>query len=413
MKRSLIWILLAALLVPCALAETAGEPLYWHEFAGSDVCMLLPRGTSLENGDAFYSRDLGNVTLTVARAPEEYETAEDLAKDLSQRKGIDSEVVDAGGMEFAVLEDEEHLLYGCVSPEGTNYLFLFTAKNAQGMDDARTYAGTIARGDAVDQDMSWPVTLYKEGDGAGDAAGVVLCGPAVMGVTERRYTSTDTGEYTFAQYDFRVNGARWTLRGAAATGVDISFLYLNGEKAFPAEAGTQDVQYLFADGVYAARWFNLNGQYVLICRDSDAYGRDTFAMITEELMELTSDMMSDRELVAYYDSLAGCGDDRVSERAYVCVESLGVLGVGITAEWSDGDEMTTRWTMTAHLAEDGLLVYDDCVCEQVKYDENGNESSTVLYRNGEGFFGYDGEVLYWNGAQDDECRACEFVMSDQ
>ncbi len=253
-----------------------------------------------------------------------------------------------------------------------------------------------------------PITEYETLAEINEIVGSNLCHPAVMGVTDESFAVIDCGEYLIAQYRFAVNGLNYTFRCAAVAYQDISGVYINAEPAF-ADEYSGETEFAFGEGLKLARWLDINGQYTLCLEDGEnVMDEETFKLIALEMEELTSVVMTEDELAAFYEGLSGAYEDSYSQRASCEVTAKGSEGAQITVHWGDSAWTHYAWTMTVKLGEDGLLYYDDCALNIHTADDSGNETMENVYENGRGFFSYDGEKLYWNGAEDENCRQCVF-----
>lgn len=242
-----------------------------------------------------------------------------------------------------------------------------------------------------------------------EIAGTKLMHPGVMGVSDETFCTITGVDAVLADYDFTVAGYRWCFRAGAVANYDISGVYIGGVPAFSGEPNDR-IEYAEGEGYKLARWFTIDGQYVLSVADGGEMEQETFVSIAEEMCEMTQPGMSSGELEQYYTALEGSWQDETSGRAVMTVKAEGSECVRITVEWGNSASETERWTMTARLAEDGLLNYYDCTRETVTAAENGEETVTA-YTGGEGFFGLSAEdgKLYWTGAAEPEAAKAVFV----
>lgn len=240
------------------------------------------------------------------------------------------------------------------------------------------------------------------------AAGTALAHPAVMGVTDESFCTITGSDAVLADYDFTLAGYRWCFRAGAVAAYDISGVYINAVPAFgePKEG----IEYAEGEGYKLARWFTLDGQYVLSVLDQGAMAQDTFAGIAEEMRSLVDPAMSEEDYKAYYASLAGEWQDENSQRAVMTVTAEEDC-VRFEISWADDAATTERWTMTARLYEDGLLSYKDCKKSVVTCGEDGTAGETVVYENGEGFLYLSPEdgKIYWSGSAEDGMQETAFV----
>lgn len=257
--------------------------------------------------------------------------------------------------------------------------------------------------------MANPLTEYSSLEEINQAAGTALVHPAVMGVTDESFFTLSGTDCVIADYDFTVVGYRWCFRAGAIADRDISGVYINGAPAFAEpKAG---IEYAEGEGYKLARWFTMDGQYVLAVEDHGEMEHDIFSGIAEELKDMTDPAWSEKDFEAYYAAMAGIWQDEIAQRATMTVTADGSDCVHIGIEWGNGYAETYRWTMTGRVSEDGLLYYKDCTKQIVTFAEDGTATETTVYENGEGFFSLSPEdgKLYWNGAAEEECAQTVFV----
>lgn len=252
-----------------------------------------------------------------------------------------------------------------------------------------------------------PVTECATLQEVNDALGCRLTHPGVMGVTDERFAMIDCGDYQIGEYEFKVNGMRYALRFSPIYDHDISGVYVGDGTAF-ADEYSGDIEYAEAESGKLARWFNVDGQYCLSVEDSDEMEQGQFESIALEMQDLTNPALVGEPLEQYYASLVGEYQDCYSQRAVATVTGNGGDGVEITVSWGSSAFETEEWTMTAKRGEDGLLYYTDCSHIVTTTAEDGTESVDIIYAYGEGFFGENEGVLYWNGAADENCQNCVF-----
>lgn len=252
--------------------------------------------------------------------------------------------------------------------------------------------------------MPNPIAEYGSLEEINDIVGMKLAHPPVMGVTDERFSIIDAGETKIAEYVFKVAGVEYDFRGSPSFDGDISGYYTADGLAFSGQP-TDEIEFVEDGEARLARWATIDGQYVLAAKNAN----DAFADVAEELKGLTSPWMTEAELAAYYESLAGDYQDEYSQRAHMSGEALGSDGVRFTVHWAGSAFENYEWVMTCRLYEDGLLSYDDCVRTYNKTDSEGKTTSEVESTDGSGFFTptEDGKLL-WDGAEDDYCRECIF-----
>ena len=185
---------------------------------------------------------------------------------------------------------------------------------------------------------------------------------------------------------------------------DISGVYADGKTAFEGSEGDATVK---TEDCTLARWFTIDGQYVLNITGKDI-DEEWFNGILDEMKDLTASGMTDSELAGLYADLEGEWQDNVSGRAHAAIKAV-EGGVQITVNWADSAFLDNEWVMTAHRSEDGLLSYSDCTYTKIDYTAGEEGVSTVVYTDGEGYFSQSEDgTLAWNGAADENCRACVF-----
>lgn len=130
-----------------------------------------------------------------------------------------------------------------------------------------------------------PITEYGSLEEINELTHGHLVHPAVMGVTDERFSVIDCGDYQISQYDFTVNGIPYTYRFSSNVLTDISGIYDNGGELFSGEFKNEIKEF---PGGKAYRFFNTDGQYVLTAKDDGALSLDTFQSIAEEQQNLAS-----------------------------------------------------------------------------------------------------------------------------
>ena len=254
--------------------------------------------------------------------------------------------------------------------------------------------------------MQNPWTELDSLEALNEAAELNLQLPAVMGVTGQAYRLLSTEDQLIAEVDFEVNGQAFTLRGSPSFDRDISGIYLDdGTTAFQGQE-SEGESIVITDTVKAARWMDINGQYVLIAGDPAAIDEETFGAMADELMDLTKAFQP----VVLPD---GTYDDETSGRAHAEVKALGNDTYAIEIHWADSAFVDYVWTMTAEMSEDGLLNYSDCVKKRVETGEDGTQTEYEANLIPEGYFVPAENAFSWDGAAEEDCRSCRFVFSEE
>ena len=251
-----------------------------------------------------------------------------------------------------------------------------------------------------------PMTEYGSLDELNELLGVRLVRPAVMGVTNESFYLI-SGGIQVAQYCFTLNGVDYTFRASPVYDTDISGYYVGDGTAFSG-IPTDKLEYAEYEGTKLARWATIDGQYVLAGKKAS----ENFAAVAEELAKRTLPGLTEDELAACYESLAGTYSDATSLRAMLFVEANGSDGLRMTASWSSSAFELTEWKMTAHLDADGLLSYSDLTESLINSDADGKQTVDLVRENGAGYFVESEGKLLWIGADDEQCSACVFVRTE-
>lgn len=236
-----------------------------------------------------------------------------------------------------------------------------------------------------------PVRTYDSLDAMNEAAGTMLMHPGVMGVTNERF-AVITGDNKMAEYSYEVAGISYTLRCCPTALEDISGVYINGKLAFEGRPAPDDIDFIFTDGCYLARWFRVEGQFVLSAKPAKGYTQDAFKAVAEETKMLNAIQQEadgeDEVPVEYFDPYALVGDygDRVSQRASMNIEyNEDAEEYKVVIMWGNSASETMQWTMTAYdYGNTTSLNYGNCVCKTLTYDSSGKETQKVVYENKEG-----------------------------
>ena len=256
-----------------------------------------------------------------------------------------------------------------------------------------------------------PMVSCETLDEINEAVGCRLCTPAVAGVSDKAYFVITTPDGEMAETQFTVAGLKYNFRCAAVADHDISGLYIgeNGT-AFEGTAISDELQYAEDGSFKAARWFTMDGQYVLSVTDEGQMDKDTFLAIAEELRARTQPGMSEGEYAAYYADLEGSYADTVSQRAMAEVTANGGEGVTIVVKWGSSASETDQWKMEARLTEDGLLSYPGEERSVFVTEADGTVNQMMAdAAMVPGWFAVseDGH-LEWTGANDEQCKTCVF-----
>lgn len=131
-----------------------------------------------------------------------------------------------------------------------------------------------------------PMTEYDSLDEINKIADSKLISPVTVSVNDEKFFVYKGYDQPLAEYRFTMNGYEFSFRCCAVGKTDISGLYVGGKSVFPNEP-KEDLETFFGDQFKAARWFTLDGQYVLSVIDDKEFDEKTFLSICTELKEMT------------------------------------------------------------------------------------------------------------------------------
>lgn len=132
-----------------------------------------------------------------------------------------------------------------------------------------------------------PMTEYNSLEEINSIAGSKLSHPAVMGVSDEKFFIYKGYSQPLAEYRFKLNGLEYNFRCCAVGKTDISGLYVGGKTVFSAEP-EKDFETYFGSEYKSARWFTLDGQYILTVTDNNTMDEETFLSICNELKARTA-----------------------------------------------------------------------------------------------------------------------------
>ena len=133
------------------------------------------------------------------------------------------------------------------------------------------------------QEVTNPMEKHDSLDEINEITHGNIVRPAVAGVSDEEFYIINVGEDKIAQYTFKVAGISYTIRFSdTILDKDISGVYINGKEAFP----TTDITNAKGEGLLLARWFTVDGQYVM--SGDDSVEEETFNNVVEEMTTLTA-----------------------------------------------------------------------------------------------------------------------------
>ena len=120
---------------------------------------------------------------------------------------------------------------------------------------------------------------------------------------------------------------------------------------------------------------------------------------------------ADKTVIKNDVNLVGTWDDRYSQRATMEVRGGKNNVYRIHIHWGSTAFESEDWTMTGTFNDTtGELTYQDCTRTTITFDEEGNETDEVHYRNGTGKFLYNNGELTWQSDNDDYVDQCVFIQ---
>ena len=245
-----------------------------------------------------------------------------------------------------------------------------------------------------------PVVEYGSLEEINEAAGVNLMRPAIMGVSEERFSVINN---SIAQYVCSINGMEWTFRGASVTEEDISGIYDERNVFIPNEDSS-----LYANEFYLDRFFDGDRQYTIVVdypvtEDGEILlDEETFSNCCMEMKSIQKQHMDD--------PLVGDYQNTEDERMVLYVERHGDK-YALSVNLSVSEREFKCWTMPDAEKDGDRLTYKGEEIGCYTYDAEGNEiSSDVTVANNLGYFEIRDGMLYWTGAAEEECRTSVFEM---
>lgn len=125
-----------------------------------------------------------------------------------------------------------------------------------------------------------PITEYDTLDEVNELTGSRLTRPAEMEVADEKYYIIADGEDKIAEYDFTVSGIEYSYRFSGTNFADISGIYKDGKTLFNDQIENAAAEF---EGGKAARFFTVDGQYILTVMDNGAYDMAQFEEIANAI----------------------------------------------------------------------------------------------------------------------------------
>ena len=240
--------------------------------------------------------------------------------------------------------------------------------------------------------MANPMVSYDSLDDINKITGVQIVSPAIMGKTnEKFFVIADK----IAQYDFELNGSKFTVRGALEIKEDISGIH---DESNVFNSGDDFTCY--TNDFYLERFFDVDKQYTIVLTDPGDVTDEQFSNICSEFESIMKWHRDDPAVGDYQDS--------ISERATATVERFGDT-YNIVVDWSTSANELTCWYMYDAVLNDGKLEYKEEQMYHNVYDENGETiSSDEKVNTTPGYFTIEDNKLYWTKASEEYLQECVF-----
>lgn len=237
-----------------------------------------------------------------------------------------------------------------------------------------------------------PMVAYDSLDVINDKTGVEIVSPNVVGIDDEAYYIVDD---RIAQYNFELDGNKFTIRGAYIIDEDISGIYDEENNSFDSGFNFS----VCTDTYYLDRFFDNDGrQYTISVSEPKNLDEDEFLSICIELEE-SMRWHSNDPLIGEY-------QDMISERATCSVERNSNKKYSIYINWSNSANEYSLWTIKAKLDGD-RLVYSKEEIETYDYSKDDPLISEDIVQY-DGYFEIKDEKLYWLGASQENQKSCIF-----
>lgn len=134
-----------------------------------------------------------------------------------------------------------------------------------------------------------PMVEYGSLEEVNEILGGYMCKPATMGVTNEMFWTINCGDQgMLGQYCYDVNGVSYTMRFSPNQTGDITGVYTNEGNTVYGDPNCDVIEYAHDSGILFARWFTIDGQYVLEA-PSNEFTTEIFEGVAEEMYQMTLD----------------------------------------------------------------------------------------------------------------------------
>lgn len=252
---------------------------------------------------------------------------------------------------------------------------------------------------ACKQEPEQPIRTYETLEEINSQANVNICKPAVMGVTEEKFS---TGDHNTALYQFELNGYSYYVRACKDTINDVSDLFKNNKPLF--EGCTEKIAFDEATGYKACRFILGNRQYVFGVYDEEKMNQEDFESQALSLI----DQMINQLTLPEIQELVGKYEDSTSKRAAAEVklaDDINQIIIDIT--WPNASSSYDEWKCQCYINM-GKAIYDTISHTTNEVDEQGNVTPTSLDDYGQGYFTLKENQILWDGSENEITQTCVF-----
>ena len=110
---------------------------------------------------------------------------------------------------------------------------------------------------------------------------------------------------------------------------------------------------------------------------------------------------------------AGEYEDETSQRASMRILSDDGEDCKVLIIWGSSATETTAWQFEGKFdRKSGMIPYENCIKTNLSWDEDGNESEEVVYKDGKGALLYYKNGFHWDDKKEDAGKDCYFVKPE-
>ncbi len=271
------------------------------------------------------------------------------------------------------------------------------------------FAGCGQKDDGGYAGMPNPMTEVESLEALNEMYGCAMISPSVMGVSDEKYFSVDS-DPDFAEYQFTVNGLPYTYRFAVAgMDVDISGYWRSDNSETVFQSSDAEMSYYEGDEAKLARWFTIDGQYVLMVKDNGELDYDTFDGIVQEFKSVKPVNWNDDGSFERYKALEGYYMD--SAKGVLGSFSLsGTCGRFMTMSREAGSNETYEYDIPVVFDANNNLAFEKVGITLYKSDESGiTTSEEALPDGGAGVIEIQGENLVITETDVEQLKGLSFA----